>query len=95
MPPNGAGTSIVALSDSSVTSGSSAATLSPGRDQQLDHRYLVEVPDVGDRDFSVHAPSTAGHPPSVVDLVALDRLGDDALLGLASSSDAQRGAPRT
>ena len=30
MPANGAGTSIVALSDSSVTSGSSGATLSPG-----------------------------------------------------------------
>src|SRR5204863_9860885 len=29
MPANGAGTSIVALSDSSVTSGSSAATVSP------------------------------------------------------------------
>jgi hypothetical protein len=30
VPANGAGTSIVALSDSSVTSGSSAATVSPG-----------------------------------------------------------------
>src|SRR5690242_17497379 len=30
MPPIGAGTSIVALSDSSVTSGSSGCTMSPG-----------------------------------------------------------------
>src|SRR3954451_22364378 len=29
-PPNGAGTSMVALSDSRVTSGSSSATVSPG-----------------------------------------------------------------
>ena len=51
MPAAGAGTSIVALSDSSETSGSSAFTLSPGLDQHLDHRHVLEVADVRNLDF--------------------------------------------
>ena len=48
VPARGAGMSIVALSDSSVMSGSSAATSSPARDQHLDDRHVGEVADVGD-----------------------------------------------
>ena len=48
MPSAGDGTSIVALSDSSVTSASSAFTVSPGLDQHFDHRHVLEVADVGD-----------------------------------------------
>ena len=50
-----AGTSIVALSDSSVISGSSASTSSPGGDMHLDDRDVGEVADVGDADL--HQPS--------------------------------------
>ena len=48
-PAEGAGTSIVALSDSSVISGSSALTGSPGLDEDVDDRHVLEVADVGDR----------------------------------------------
>ena len=51
VPAAGAGTSIVALSASSVISGSSAATVSPGCHMDLDDGYIVEVADVGDLDL--------------------------------------------
>ena len=72
-PSTGEGTSIVALSDSSVTSGSSGATVSPGGDVDLDDRDVVEVPDVGDLDLGhVGRDVRHGTEPgrSVVDLVA-------------------------
>ena len=60
-----------------MTSGSSAATVSPGLDEDLDDRDVGEVADVGDRDLSIAhrsalmpAPAPAG-PGSM--LVALDR----------------------
>ena len=52
VPGNGDGTSTVALSDSSVTSGASLATTSPGLDEDLDDRDVLEVPDVGDRNVA-------------------------------------------
>ena len=51
VPAAGAGTSMVALSVSRVSSGSSALTSSPGRDMHLDHRDVLEVADVGDLDL--------------------------------------------
>ena len=56
-PAYGDGTSIVALSVSSVISESSACTLSPGFDQHLDDRHVLEVADVRHQDFlmSAHA----------------------------------------
>ena len=50
VPAAGEGTSTVALSDSSVTSGlgDDVARL----DQDLDDRDVLEVPDVGDRDLA-------------------------------------------
>ena len=45
------GTSIVALSDSRVSSGSSTAMTSPGDDVDLDDRDVGEVADVGDGDL--------------------------------------------
>ena len=50
-PAAGEGTSIVALSDSSVISASSGATSSPGGDEDLDHRDVGEVADVRDLDL--------------------------------------------
>ena len=47
----GAGTSIVALSDSSVTSGSSASDDVAGLDEDLDDRNVLEVADVGHAHF--------------------------------------------
>ena len=92
-PANGAGTSIVALSDSSVTSGSSSATVSPGGDQHLDHGYVVEVPDVGDR----RPPSPPPRGLRVgLDLVLGDRLGGLVRRDASAAPRARRsgGRPR-
>ena len=56
LPAAGDGTSIVALSDSSTTSGSSTATSSPGADEHLDDGDRGEVADV--RDLDLHHSST-------------------------------------
>ena len=71
LPANGAGTSIVALSDSSVTSGCVLGRpRRPGRDQDLDHGDVGEVADVGDRDFArLGHQETAGSGRVRVDLV--------------------------
>ncbi len=52
-PSTGDGTSIVALSDSSVTSESSALHRVARLHQHLDDRHVLEVADVGDLDFDV------------------------------------------
>ena len=51
-PASGAGTSIVALSDSSVTSTLLGLDLVPHRDEHLDHRHVAEVTDVGNPDLA-------------------------------------------
>ena len=53
----GDGTSIVALSDSSVSKGSSALTVSPGFTEILDDRNILEVADIGHFDFRGHDAS--------------------------------------
>ena len=61
VPAKGDGTSIVALSDSSVTRACVLADLVALGDQDLDHRDVVEVADVGDLDFRrVSHQETAG-----------------------------------
>ena len=65
MPAAGDGTSIVALSVSSVTSGSSAATVSPGLTSTSMTGDVLEVADVGDLDFDLchgapHQSNAAG-----------------------------------
>ena len=50
VPATGEGTSIVALSDSSVTSGSSTATVSPTETRISITGTSLEIPDVGDGD---------------------------------------------
>jgi hypothetical protein len=50
-PDTGEGTSMVALSDSSVISESSALTVSPDLDQHFDDRHVLEVADVGNLHF--------------------------------------------
>ena len=51
MPAPGDGTSMVALSDSSVTSDSSFLTVSPAFHQHLDHRDVLVIADVRHLDF--------------------------------------------
>ena len=60
--PTGAGTSIVALSDSRVTSGSSTVTASPATDVDLDHRHVAEVADVGDRNLDMRSCCGSSRP---------------------------------
>ena len=79
MPADGAGTSIVALSDSSVTSGSSTETLVAGRDVDLDHGDVVEVPDVRD---ATSASLTAA--PASGRTSTLDQVHDEARGGAPS-----------
>ena len=57
MPAAGDGTSIVALSDSSVTSESSGFDDVARLDEDLDDRDVLEVADVGDFDFMLIAAS--------------------------------------
>src|SRR5262245_28807949 len=49
-PPSGEGTSIEALSDSSVSSGCSAAMVSPGLTMTSMDRHVFEIADVGNAD---------------------------------------------
>ena len=51
VPAAGDGISIVALSDSSVISGSSALMVVAFLDQDLDHRHVLEVADIGNLDL--------------------------------------------
>ena len=62
-PANGAGTSIVALSDSRTTSGSSSATVWPALDEDLDDRDVDEVADVRDVDLAPRPTAATGPPP--------------------------------
>ena len=67
--PPATGTSIVALSDSSVTSGSSARDLVARRDEDLDDRDVGEVADVGDLDLERAHSSTLRRSASTLDQV--------------------------
>ena len=61
VPAAGDGISIVALSDSSVSSGSSARDLVAFPDQDLDHRHVLEVADSGTL-TSIVSYAPAGEP---------------------------------
>ena len=63
VPARGDGTSIVALSVSSVTSGSSAAIRSPGFDVHLDDVDGGKIPELGDPHFdSAHGIASTSCP---------------------------------
>ena len=64
-PAAGEGTSIVALSDSSVISGSSGRHLVAGLDQHLDDRDVGEVADVGDAGPRSGSYTSAVEPSAV------------------------------
>src|SRR5215210_3055744 len=86
-PPNGSGTSMVALSDSSVTSGSSWATVSPGPTITSMIGTSVKSPMSGTTtslsSAIVAASDRPGRRDVGVDVVALDRLPDGGALDLA------------
>ena len=90
-PSYGAGTSIVALSDSSVTSGSSADDGVADRDEDLDDRDVVEVADVGDRDAAdvvdAHTVVGIGASTSISYLAIASATTDGLSLPAAASSD--------
>src|SRR4051812_37436486 len=78
LPAVGEGTSIVALSDSSTTSGSSAATVSPTETSTSITGTSSKSPMSGTRTCSVPAPVPSSDPPRRrplgVDVVGLDCL---------------------
>src|SRR5687768_2155313 len=85
VPASGEGTSIVALSDSSVTSGSSTETSSPSETRISITGTPSKSPMSGTLTVAISpASSYAGRIRRVgVDLVLLDRLGDRGGLDLA------------
>src|SRR5919198_777509 len=97
-PPNGAGTSIVALSDSSVTSGSSAATVSPGATITSMIGTSEKSPMSGTRTSLTSAIVASSDRPGRrrvgVEVVALDRLGHRRPLDRAVVGQRAQGGDR-